>query len=166
MTSTQIDDNFDSIKNRGNDNFKAKNFKAAIEDYSDAIRIREDEPTAYSNRAQCYLYMQQYFDALRDCDTAIKLNPSFTKAYYRRAIALKNLHRYCRALEDFEKVAELDPTFKAARDEVDALKSLLERDTRIELKPMKKRETHQTTSEMKTFALNNHYSGSLQYQTR
>ena len=44
-----------SIIIQGNLAFKKKDFKVAIESYSEAIRCDEDNATYYSNRAAAYL---------------------------------------------------------------------------------------------------------------
>lgn len=155
--------NYELLKNRGNDSFKAKNYEIAIKHYSDAIEIRNDEPAAYSNRAQCYIYLKRFFEALTDCDKALDLNPRYTKALYRRAVTLKQLYRYEGAVDNFKKVLELDPNFQPARDDVKKLESAIQNDTKIELNLCDKPETYRSKKELKIFELNNHYSGSRKY---
>ena len=45
---------------QGNLAFKKKDFKVAIESYSEAIRCDEDNATYYSNRAAAYLALYKY----------------------------------------------------------------------------------------------------------
>lgn len=60
------------LKAKGNDEFSAKNYEAAIKHYSDAIAAASGEADAphvlYSNRSACYAGLRQWEKALEDAD--------------------------------------------------------------------------------------------------
>lgn len=156
------DQDFLQLKTKGNDEFKNKRYDDAISYYSKAISLKEDA-IVYSNRSQCYINQNRFFDALRDCDTSLKLDPEYTKAYYRRAIVYKNLSRFELALEEFRKVTILDPTFTKCKTDMDYIKKLLVTDSRLDLKSIEKPDKFKSNLELKNFELNNQYFGSKQY---
>lgn len=64
------------LREQGNQEFKQGHFQKAIEHYSDAVKllielplsdtIKTDLTKCYSNRAQCYVNLEQYEDAIED----------------------------------------------------------------------------------------------------
>ena len=69
-------DNPNEFREQGNQEFKQGHFQKAIEHYSDALKllnelslsdtIKTDLTKCYSNRAQCYINLEQYEDAIED----------------------------------------------------------------------------------------------------
>ena len=47
-------------KNKGNAEFKQKNFEKAIEHYTNAIELDSTNQVFYSNRSGCYTSLGQY----------------------------------------------------------------------------------------------------------
>lgn len=154
---------YEVLKNKGNDKFKAKNYIEALSYYTEAIECKDDEAIAYSNRALCLIYLKRYFEAKTDCDRAIEINPLFTKAYYRRATAERELFRLQDAIQDLTKVLELDSSFTLATKEIESIQELLEKDTRLDLKPQEKPEILRSRLSIRSFELRNQYTGTLQY---
>ncbi|KAG9457865.1 hypothetical protein H6P81_002373 [Aristolochia fimbriata] len=97
-----------SEKELGNEYFKQKKFKQAIECYSRSIAL---SPTAvaFANRAMAYLKIKRYEDAESDCTEALNLDDRYVKAYSRRATARKELGKYKLAIEDSEFALRLEP---------------------------------------------------------
>ena len=61
------------FREQGNQAFKAEHFQEAIDRYTDALKALElsdasksDFTKCYSNRAQCYINLGQYYDAVED----------------------------------------------------------------------------------------------------
>lgn len=163
MTPLVDSNNYEAIKKRGNDLFKAKKFGEAVEWYTRAIEANRDEAIPYSNRAICFIYLGQYFDAIEDCDRAIKLDPTSVKAYYRLALAQKELSRYDRAYENFEKVLSLDGSNIPAKKELQSLQKFLKDNSRLDLKLHYKPERLNSKKPLKMFDLRNQYSGEKSY---
>ena len=61
----------------------------------------------FSNRAQCYIKLEQYGVALTDADKALENNPKFFKAYYRKGSAYLALGRLKEALKNLRSVSFL-----------------------------------------------------------
>ena len=87
-----------SLRQKGNEAYKMKDYETAISTYSKAIEISkshavksEDISVLYCNRSQCYLKLNKPLDALRDAEDCIKRNPRSHKGFFRRALAMKML---------------------------------------------------------------------------
>lgn len=116
-------------KNKGNDFYHAKDYKAAVESYSKSMQELDSNETVSAvtsaslllNRAAALLMLLQYREALSDCEKAISLDSSNSKAHFRKATSLKGLGR----LEDAVRVLNiglaLDPKSGTALMEKDAL---------------------------------------------
>ncbi|MCO5574491.1 hypothetical protein L7F22_028276 [Adiantum nelumboides] len=115
----------EAAKEKGNFAFKKKDFKAAIEYYSEAIHCDEKNATYYNNRAAAYLAMCSFHQAEADCTKAIELDKKNVKAYLRRGTAREFLGYYKEADEDFGQALVFEPTNKTAAEGVKRLKKLL-----------------------------------------
>ena len=60
----------EEAKNRGNDEYKKKNFDQAITHYEKAIELDPNEPIYYNNLAAVYLEKKQVDKAIESCDKA------------------------------------------------------------------------------------------------
>ena len=63
----------EELKDQGNKAFALKEYKKAAKIYRDAIQIDTYNPILYSNRAQCFLHLQDYDRAYKDCVSGINL---------------------------------------------------------------------------------------------
>lgn len=102
-------------KDKGNEAFKAGDFKEAIVYYSRSISL---QPTAasYNNRALAYLKTEDWMKALTDTNKVLKLEPENLKALLRQATARKGLKQFDKAKTDLEKVLEKEPNNKRAQE--------------------------------------------------
>lgn len=97
-----------AAKNEGNDNFRKKEYDAAIKNYDVSIEKFEclDKPcdlelaACYQNRAAAKEYKKIYEDSISDASKAIQLNGHYAKAYFRRANAYKEQRKFYCALQD------------------------------------------------------------------
>jgi tetratricopeptide (TPR) repeat protein len=67
MEDPTLDAKAEKYKNMGNDEFKKQNYQAAINYYSEAIEIKDNEPAFFTNRAIAYLKIEKFEEARRDC---------------------------------------------------------------------------------------------------
>jgi serine/threonine-protein phosphatase 5 len=106
-----------AMKNLGNTALLACHYTEACEHYSAAIDVF---PTAvlYSNRAQCFIKMEQYGVAILDAALAIEMDPAYIKAYYRRGSANFALGKNKEAMKDFKHVVKLRPKDPDARNKL------------------------------------------------
>ncbi|KAJ3609534.1 hypothetical protein NHX12_024054 [Muraenolepis orangiensis] len=82
---------FSLMKHEGNDLVKRGQYTDAVQRYSECVSIKPDECSVYTNRAICFLKLNQFAEAKEDCDCALRLEPTNKKAFYRRALAHKGL---------------------------------------------------------------------------
>lgn len=125
VKATAIPEAAEVAKEKGNVAFKNKDYRAAIECYSEAIRMDGKNATYFNNRAAAYLSMCSFQQAESDCSMAINLDNKNVKAYLRRGTAREFLGYYKEADEDFRQALVLEPTNKTAGDAVRRLKKLL-----------------------------------------
>nr|XP_054597325.1 sperm-associated antigen 1 isoform X2 [Nothobranchius furzeri] len=95
-------------KDKGNEAFRAKDFKEAVTYYSRSLSIL---PTvgAYNNRAQAEINLSRWHDAMRDCQQVLELDPDNKKALLRRATVHNHMGNVQLASEDLRGVLRQDP---------------------------------------------------------
>ncbi|KAL9248650.1 Stress-induced-phosphoprotein 1-like protein [Drosera capensis] len=92
-----------SLKDKGNEFFKAANYLKAAALYTQAIKQDPYNPTLYSNRAAAFLHLVKLNKALADADMTISLSPQWEKGYFRKGCILEALQRYEEALAAFQE---------------------------------------------------------------
>ena len=100
----------------GNEKFKASDWPAAVEAYSEMTKRAPQDPRGYSNRAACFIKLLTFPSAVQDCDKAIELDPSFIRAYLRKAQALFAMREYSKCIDVCGAAAEADKDGKNARE--------------------------------------------------
>jgi len=100
----------------GNEKFKAADWPAAVEAYSEMIKRAPDDPRGYSNRAACFIKLLSFPSAVQDCDEAIKRDPNFIRAYLRKAQAYFAMREYSKCVDVCTDAAEKDKTGANARE--------------------------------------------------
>ncbi|XP_065863250.1 uncharacterized protein [Euphorbia lathyris] len=91
-----------SLKDKGNEFFKAGNYLKAAALYTQAIKLDPSNPTLYSNRAAAFLQLVKLSKALADAETTITLNPQWEKGYFRKGCVLEAMEQYDDALAAFQ----------------------------------------------------------------
>uniref|UniRef100_A0A8R7TKV3 STI1 domain-containing protein n=1 Tax=Triticum urartu TaxID=4572 RepID=A0A8R7TKV3_TRIUA len=101
-------------KEAGNAAYKKKDFETAIQHYTKAMELDDEDISYLTNRAAVYLEMGQYDDCIKDCDMAVErgreLRADFkmvSRALTRKGTALAKLAKsskdYDVAIETFQK---------------------------------------------------------------
>ncbi|KAL5542008.1 hypothetical protein UlMin_009718 [Ulmus minor] len=98
-----------SLKDKGNEFFKAGNFLKAAALYTQAIKQDPNNPTLYSNRAAAFLQLVKLNKALVDAEKTIELNPQWEKGYFRKGCIFEALERYDDALAAFQTALQFNP---------------------------------------------------------
>ncbi|EOY05767.1 Tetratricopeptide repeat (TPR)-like superfamily protein isoform 3 [Theobroma cacao] len=98
-----------SLKDKGNEFFKAGNYLKAAALYTQAIKQDPSNPTLYSNRAAAFLNLVKLNKALTDAETTITLNPQWEKGYFRKGCILEAMERYDDALAAFQIALQYNP---------------------------------------------------------
>ncbi|XAR62798.1 hypothetical protein NMG60_11017678 [Bertholletia excelsa] len=109
----------EAFKSKGNKAMQSKLYSDAIELYTLAIALCEDNAVYYCNRAAAYTQIYQYAEAIRDCDKAIEINPNYSKAYSRLGFAYYAQGNYRDAIEKgFKKALQLDPNNDSVKENI------------------------------------------------
>ncbi len=97
-----------SYYNRGCSLSEAGKYIEAIEDFSKAYELSENEEDAADmkcaallNRGTCYKELRDYDKAINDNSKVIELDSTNTDAYYNRALVYLDTNRYQEAISDF-----------------------------------------------------------------
>ncbi|XWS49792.1 hypothetical protein CRYUN_Cryun12cG0033000 [Craigia yunnanensis] len=101
-------------KEAGNAAYKKKDFETAIQHYTKAMELDDEDISYITNRAAVYLEMGKYEDCIKDCDKAVErgreLRSDFkmiAKALTRKGTALMKMSKcskdYDPAIEAFQK---------------------------------------------------------------
>ncbi|MFZ4546390.1 MAG: tetratricopeptide repeat protein [Bacteroidales bacterium] len=96
--------------NRGNALSDTANYKGAIADYDQAIRILPHYYNAFINRANAKTKVNDYVGAIEDLNFVISNDSSLVNAYINRANARRELKDYNGALKDYEIALRMKPT--------------------------------------------------------
>lgn len=99
----------ESLKDKGNEQFKAGNYLKAAALYTQAIKQDPQNPTLYSNRAAAFLQLVKLSKALADAETTITLNPKWEKGYFRKGCILEAMEQYDDALTAFQTALQYNP---------------------------------------------------------
>lgn len=113
-------------KNEGNNQYKAQNYRVALDMYSDAISLCPENASYYGNRAACHMMLADYKAALNDARQAVLVDPTFSKGYIRIAKCCMTLGDLIGTEQAIKRFLELDPTNLALRQEIQNLKVLRE----------------------------------------
>ncbi|KAG2728192.1 hypothetical protein I3760_01G194000 [Carya illinoinensis] len=98
-----------SLKDKGNEFFKAGNYLKAAALYTQAIKLDPSNPTLYSNRAAAFLQLVKLNKALADAETTIALNPQWEKGYFRKGCILEAMEQYDDASAAFQTALQYNP---------------------------------------------------------
>ncbi|KAF9259420.1 TPR-like protein [Marasmius fiardii PR-910] len=101
------------LKDKANDLFTKKEYKAASAKYTDAIAFNVEDKNfmavLYANRSACRLKQTKYFDAATDALKATELNPNYSKAWARLATAKDSLKRPSESASAWRKAIKTLP---------------------------------------------------------
>lgn len=96
-----------TLKDMGNRSFSEARYQEAILYYTSAIKKQPNISSYYSNRALCYVQMQEYAKALPDCRRSIQLDESNLKAYFFAGQAHLGLGQWDEALAKLIRAHDL-----------------------------------------------------------
>ncbi|XP_077236129.1 tetratricopeptide repeat (TPR)-like superfamily protein isoform X4 [Tasmannia lanceolata] len=103
----------------GNKAMHSKLYSEAIELYTCAIALCQNNAVYYCNRAAAYTQIHKYIEAIADCNKSIEIDPSYNKAYSRLGMAYYAQGNYCDAInKGYLKALELDPTSDSIRENI------------------------------------------------
>eukprot|EP00668_Euglena_longa_P002287 GGOE01002637.1.p1 GENE.GGOE01002637.1~~GGOE01002637.1.p1 ORF type:complete len:460 (+),score=84.62 GGOE01002637.1:119-1498(+) len=98
----------EKLKEAGNQLYRMGKYAAALNRYSEAIRLQPAEATFYANRAAAQLMLGLLDECIVDCTAALQLQPDYTKALLRRGRCHTLQREWGPALRDLEAAFQLD----------------------------------------------------------
>ncbi|CAF4336017.1 unnamed protein product, partial [Rotaria magnacalcarata] len=119
------------LREQGNQAFKQGKFQEAIDRYSDAINLltdlslsettKNDFTKCYSNRAQCFIHLNQYEEAIEDATRALEYTPADEKSLYRRSSAFERLGKLNEAISDAQRLISISPKGNSVDEQTNSL---------------------------------------------
>lgn len=108
-----------TFKEAGNDNYKKKQFKEAVQCYTDALltcppEAKPEQSVFLKNRSACYIKLDQYADALSDTTASLQISPTDIKTLFRHAQSLEALQRLPEAFKAIKTLLQVDPGNRGA----------------------------------------------------
>ncbi len=89
-------------------------FKGALEDYDEAVRLEPNQEENYINRGLVKEKMKDFQGALNDFSKAITLNEKNDKAWVCRGNIMSKLNRWTEAIEDYSVAITLNSEYGLA----------------------------------------------------
>ncbi|KNC47406.1 uncharacterized protein AMSG_03840 [Thecamonas trahens ATCC 50062] len=114
-------------KARGNTEYKAGNYRGAVEAYTEAIAHAPSEPAFHANRSMAYIKLEKYHEALEDSLKAIELKPDYLKAHLRAGTCYRMMGEFSKARAQLNVVISADAGNTTASSEL-GLITVVERD--------------------------------------
>lgn len=89
--------------------WRNKNFQAALENINNSIELDPNNPDSYGFRGWIYHYgIRNYEKAVEDFTKLIQMQPNISTAYFNRGMAFHDMDKNMEALKDFTKCLNLD----------------------------------------------------------
>ncbi|MBD2414178.1 tetratricopeptide repeat protein [Nostoc calcicola FACHB-3891] len=112
-----ITNSVENYNRQGIEKYNNQDFRGAIEDYNEAIKINPNFAKAYYNRGNAHYDLGEKQEAIEDYNQAIKLNSKYAEAYYQHGLLEQDNQK---AIDYFRQAAEL---FVAQGSQGDAKRS-------------------------------------------
>jgi stress-induced-phosphoprotein 1 len=119
----------EALKVEGNKAFAAKDYDLAIDLFSKALDLDQNNFVLWSNRSAAKSGKRDWDGALADAEQCIKVNPTWAKGYARKGAALHGQRRYVEAIDTYEAGLRIEdsPAIRKGYEEVKAAKAADER---------------------------------------
>jgi tetratricopeptide (TPR) repeat protein len=89
--------------------------------YTSAIEAYSEDSVFYSNRSQCYIYLEKFTDAVQDAEKAIELDSGVAKPYFRCITAYEKLDEDMKALQSCQQWMSMLPNDQLAKTTYDRI---------------------------------------------
>ncbi|XP_042479846.1 small glutamine-rich tetratricopeptide repeat-containing protein-like [Macadamia integrifolia] len=107
------------LKSQGNRAMQSKLYSDAIELYTSAIALCQNNAVYYCNRAAAYTEIKKCTEAITDCLKSIEIDPTYIKAYSRLGLAYYARGNYNDAInKGFKKALQLDPNNESIKENI------------------------------------------------
>ena len=105
-----------AYETRGYGLAKNQQFQDAVQDYTEAIKIKSNEPRIYEERAYAEMKIYAYDKALADYAELIKLKPKEVRYYNFRAYIYEAKEDNQNSMAETEKALQIDPNNQEAKE--------------------------------------------------
>ena len=116
---------WEAKKLKGNEEFKKKNYAAAVGLYTEGIQLDPSQDVLYSNRGLSYMNLNEPEKAKMDFSKAIELNPNNIKAMKRISYMLIQEGLLLEAMIYLRKVRKIDREEPAILKEIEECQQLI-----------------------------------------
>jgi len=97
----------ESYNNRGLAFYNLELHQQAINDFSQAIRIKTQYAEAFNNRGNAYYALDQYEQAEADFNQCLQIKPRYSKAHLNRGLVYFQMKKIKESCEDFRRACDL-----------------------------------------------------------
>ncbi|XP_018015592.1 dnaJ homolog subfamily C member 7 isoform X3 [Hyalella azteca] len=112
-------------KAEGNEAYRNKEYRDALQHYTQAIELCPDCAAYYSNRSACYMMLGRYRDALNDAQHAVALDQHFVKGWIRVGKCHVALGDGVVALSVLRRAQDIEPSNSTVHQEIASAQALL-----------------------------------------
>src|SRR5437899_8755394 len=95
---------------------KNQQFQEAIQDFTEALKIKSNDPRIYEQRAAAEMKVYDYDKALADYSEASKLKPNEVRYYNYRAYIYETKEDAQNSMAETEKALKIDPNNQEAKE--------------------------------------------------
>jgi tetratricopeptide (TPR) repeat protein len=106
--------NAKDLHNLGIEKAEQKDYKGAIEEFNQALRINPDAANTYTTRGFVRYKLGDTQGAIADYNQAIQSDPSYARAYFNRGNIRRKLGDNHKAIADYNQAILLDSKYAAA----------------------------------------------------
>jgi hypothetical protein len=97
----------EAYNNRGLAFYNLERHQQAINDFSQAIRMKPQYAEALNNRGNAYYALDQYQKAEADFNKSLQLKPNYSKAHLNRGLAYFQMKKSEESCTDFRRACDL-----------------------------------------------------------
>jgi lipoprotein NlpI len=98
----------DDYLKRGSERFGKRDWKGAVEDFSEALRLEPRNAKALDNRGSAYFMLGKFKESVADFDAYLKLEPKQANGHWRRGISLYYAGKYDEGRKQFAGYEKVD----------------------------------------------------------
>ncbi len=98
----------DDYLKRGSQRFGKRDFKGAVEDFTECLRLQPRNAKALDARGSAYFMLAKFKESVADFDAYLKLEPKQANGHWRRGISLYYAGKYAEGAKQFEGYEKVD----------------------------------------------------------
>ena len=113
-----------ALQHRGMEYTTQQQYPEAIADFSEALKLKPDDPGIYERRAYVEMKTNAYDKALADYSEAIRLRPNEVRYYLLRGYIYETKDDIKSSMADTEQALKLDPNNQEAKSRKSRLETI------------------------------------------